>query len=410
MALLFTRQPIYDQNKKLYGYDLLYQIEARENEREDSPPAESSGSRSDVMVAGFMGVDIQQLASSRRVFLTFSERMLLHDMATFFPREKVVVQIKPDVQPKPEVLAACESIRRAGYMIAVDESFVRRSCDELVELADFIKVDFPGMSEDDHGLHFNRWMNGRRRWLARGIDSEDTFDKARQYPFSLYQGSFVSQPVVRSENKIPTHHVNHLRLINAIEAENPKFEEIAGIIESDPHLSYEILRMTNSVYYYRGQKVRSIRQAAVLMGINELRKWAMVTTLRRFSGGRDDQGLVQHCAQRARILEQLSQKMGIKAKVHEYFTLGLLSMIDVLTQCPMELVLTELAITDDMKDILLGRADQGEMAECFSLLLAYEMGNWTKTEDLSDKLSLSSETVRDAYYDSILWANDFDRD
>ena len=409
MALLFSRNPVYDANKKLFGYDLSYQIET-EGLSPSAEEPDKTGSDSDVMVAGFMGMDFRQLASSRRVFLTFSERMLIHEAATLFPKENVIIQIKKDIELSPEILQACRSVRKSGYLLAVDEAFVKNQADELVEMADFIKVDFRRIQAEDNNhdqLDFNRLLNSRRRWVAVHIDTHEAFDLARQYPFSLFQGHFVSRPVIISQKEVPSSHMSHLRLINAIESEAPSFEEISRIIESDPHLSFEILRITNSVFYYRGQKIRSIRQAAIMMGLNELRKWAMVTTLRRFNQ-QDDSGLVNHCAHRARTLEKLSQKMGLGAKMHEFFTLGLLSMIDTLTQSSMELVLTELAISDDMKNILLGKEDQGEMAECFSLILAYEMGNWSKTKQISQKLDIGSETIKDAYYDSIIWANGFD--
>lgn len=46
------------------------------------------------------------------------------------------------MEPDPEVLQACQKLKRAGYLIAVDDFVYEESYEPLLEFTDLVKVDF----------------------------------------------------------------------------------------------------------------------------------------------------------------------------------------------------------------------------------------------------------------------------
>ena len=189
-----------------------------------------------------------------------------------------------------------------------------------------------------------------------------------------------------------------------LENDDPDIGDIADVIEKDVAFTYEILKLTKTVRYYRGNRITSIRQAAMLMGLNELKKWAYITIIRKI-GDHNQEENISLSVQRARALEQLAELTGNKDHKMSFFTLGLLSMIDVLTGCEMKLLAPELPISNEMREILLGNNPDTVMNSCYKLTIAYEKAQWILAEILGEKLGITMDQMASFYLDSVVWSN-----
>ena len=403
MVLLFARQPIFDARSKLYGYELLY----REPESNAYNCKNGDAATSNVMAAGFLSMGVSEISGDKKAFINFTKNMLLHGVATLFPREQIIVEILENVEPSAEIIAACRSLKAQGYTIALDDFVFRPGYEALIEIADIIKVDFVlTRAENDRKKIVRLLRNRKIEFLAEKIESHYDFQMALKAGYGLFQGYYFSKPIITSPKGIPPAKMNHISLIKLLERKEPRFEDITEIIEKDVAFSYEILRIANTTHYYRGNRVVSIRQAAIRMGLNELKKWAFITVLRRIGGDSQD-AIVSLCVQRAKTLEILCQKIGEEERKMEFFTLGILSMIDVLTGSPMELLLPELPLSAEAKQLLSGNFDESRMSICYRLMLAYEKGEWTRIFNYTDRYGINVEAVAEAYFEAVIWANSF---
>jgi len=402
MSLLFARQPIFDKNNNIYGYELLYRDQKG---KEEYDCHDGDVATSNVMAAGFLSMGVGEIAGKRKAFINFTHNMILQKVATLFPKDQIVVEILENVEPDKEIIVACKSLKQHGYTIALDDFIFRPGYEPLIEIADIIKVDFLlTKTESERRYILKQYGNGRISFLAEKIETNEELEMAIKIGYSYFQGYFFAKPVIISSTEIAPSKINHIKLMQVLGSEEPGFNEITSIIEKDVAFSYQILRIANTTYYYRGNEIKSIRQAAVRMGLNELKKWAFITVLRKVGGNNKD-SIVNISAQRAKALEIISQKVGNAQRKMEYFTLGIMSMIDVIVGCPMELALNELNVSNEIKGILSGKAIEGKMAECFKLLLSYEKGEWNYISAISDKLSIQINDVAEAYYDAIVWSN-----
>jgi len=72
-------------------------------------------------------------------------------------------------------------------------------------------------------------------------------------------------------NEVPTLPQVAFKLISLISDENSSMRQISNLIEEDPPLVAKILRIVNSGYYSVPKEVQSVRQAVVLLGLDEIR-------------------------------------------------------------------------------------------------------------------------------------------
>jgi len=69
--------------------------------------------------------------------------------------------------------------------------------------------------------------------------------------------------------QIPPLPITLLQLIDILKDPNSNFVEITNLIEKDPGLAVEVLKVSNSALYFRGnQEITSLRNAVALLGIS----------------------------------------------------------------------------------------------------------------------------------------------
>src|ERR1700677_2320657 len=113
-----ARQPIFDSQRQLAGFELLFR-DSTENRAPACDPDLASKKTLDAAV--LLGLDI--LSAGHRVFLNCSERFLLDGFPTLFPSDLTVVEVLETVPPTSEVVEACRRFKRLGYAIAWTTSF-----------------------------------------------------------------------------------------------------------------------------------------------------------------------------------------------------------------------------------------------------------------------------------------------
>jgi EAL and modified HD-GYP domain-containing signal transduction protein len=401
VSLLFARQPIFDRQGRRYGYELLYREPgASVYNADDGDMATSS-----VMAASFLSMGVSELSDRTRAFINFTENMLLRGVATLFSPRNIIVEILETVEPTTEIIASCQRLRNKGYLLALDDFVLREGYDPLIKMASIIKIDFMQLKTEAERKAVLQLNHKRHiRFLAEKVETRADYDMAVKLGYEFFQGYFFAKPVIVNSNNIPPSKINQIRLMQLLETSDPDIGDIADIIEKDVAFTYEILKLTTTTRYYRGNKINSIRQAAMLMGLCELKKWAYITIIRRI-GDHDQEGNISMSVQRARALELMSESLGCSDQRMSFFTLGLLSMIDVLTGCDMTTIVPELPVSDEMREILLGKYGNSQMSICYQMTLAYEKAQWVLADILGEQIGLSLDKMAEFYFDAVVWAN-----
>ena len=80
-------------------------------------------------------------------------------------------------------------------------------------------------------------------------------------------------------DRLPTLPGIAMRILEAVQKEDPDLNEIGNIISSDPPLSAEVLKIVNSAFYGLPSKVTTIFHAINLLGINTVKNLALSFSL-----------------------------------------------------------------------------------------------------------------------------------
>jgi c-di-GMP-related signal transduction protein len=104
---------------------------------------------------------------------------------------------------------------------------------------------------------------------------------------------------------------------------------------------------------------------------------------------------------RARFCELLAPRIG--AAPDELYLLGLLSLLDVLFETPIESILEALPIAREMKAALAG--EPGRQQFPLQLVRSLETCDWTQCEAIMRDARLSEDTVAGLYLEAVRWSS-----
>ena len=388
-----ARQPIFDREQKVFGYELLFR-----NGLENAFSGDTNeASRATLDRSLLMGLDV--LCDGRRAFVNCTRETLIKGLVTLLPSAMTVVEVLEDVPPDEEVIAACRNLKEEGYLIALDDYVADDAREPLAEIADIIKVEMPLTTEEQRGDLIRRYGPWRCRMLAEKIETQDAFVRAREQGFVYFQGYFFRRPEMLPTRDMPANRLHYLRMLQEVsqpELDVPKLEKL---IKLEMPVCYRLLRYLNSAVFGFKREIHSVRHALTILGERELRRW--VRLVAAVGAGQDKTSdLVLAALVRGQFGEFLAPR--VPHGESDLFLLGLLSLIDAMLEMPMAEVLDKIPLDHETKAVLLGQPSL--LRPVYQLMLAHESGEWEAAAQLSQNLHLDGEEVAGCYWQAQQWA------
>jgi len=400
MNVFIARQPIFDTNKVVYGYELLHRSGW------ENVYSAADGDKATLAVIGnaLLIVGSRQISQGRRIFVNFTRTLLLEGTATYLPKEISVVEILENVKPDDELIEAINALRSQGYMFALDDFVLRgNEYNPFLDLVDIIKVDLRQTDEKERKAIARRFPgSGKVKLLAEKTETREEFDSALKMGYSFFQGYFFCKPEMIARRDIPGHKTHYLRILKEVSSDNANLMAIKKTIEQDASIAYKLLQYVNSAFFGLRSEVSSIMHALGLLGEEEIRKWVALAVIMEL-GSDKPQELLRISLLRARFSENLASKSGHARQKSEFFFMGLLSCMDVLLGRPMKEIMEDLPIQSSIKEALLGKANLFKTV--LDLAVSYEKANWTDIPSLASQLGVDQSEVPEIYSDSIEWAD-----
>jgi EAL and modified HD-GYP domain-containing signal transduction protein len=400
MEIFTARQPIFNRNLETIAYEILF----RSSYENAMPEIDGDKASSHVLTSTYLNFGIEDLTGGKNAFINFTENLILRQIPLIFPKESIVVEILENVPPTKQLIEECTSLKKDGYKIALDDFIYRPALAPLVELADIIKFDFRQTPADQISDFILRLKKEGKTILAEKVETEAEFNKAFDMGFDLFQGYFFCVPEIIKGQDIPANKVQLLHIIAEINKPDAEMHKIAELIQHDVGLSYKILRYINSAYYRRLEKISSIKDAAVLIGLEELKKLASLVVLTQIESKKQN-ALLKNSSVRAKFCELIGYEINNpKFPPNSLFTMGLFSHIDALLGYPMDKILIELPLTDEIKKAYLEK--RGPLFPVLVLVSLYEQAKWLQTAELTEKLRIKEGRLPEIYIEACKWTDE----
>ncbi len=385
MNVFVARQPIFNLANKVKAYELLFRL-GLEN---CFPDVDGDMASAKTIVDSFLTDTIESIADGKLAFINFTRTLLLSECVYLLPRDQIVVELLEDVPPDADVIAACRELKRRGYKLALDDFVYTEAALPLVELADILKIDFRSSSEAEQERVF-KIGNGHIKFLAEKVETQQDVQRAKDLGATLLQGFFYCKPTVFARKDIAPQKLNYLSVLAEINKSPFDFGRLEQVIKRDMAMSFKLLRLVNSAAFAPARRIESLRQALVMVGESNLRKWASLMALSQMAGNKPLE-LVRHSLTRAYFCEGLASALGLERRSADLFLTGMFSMIDAVLDLGIEEALAMLPLAPELEGALLGR--RTDLTCALDICRSFEKGDWKELSSITSELNICEQTV-----------------
>ena len=402
-----ARQPILDRKQSLFGYELLFR----------GAPAGPASIDTDIAATASVIAHAAQLGLERVIgdaigFINVDAEVILSDIFGFMPRDKVVLEIMDSLPLTAPVLARITDLMSHGFRFALGD-VVRDGPDvaRLLGFIEYIKLDLRDIAPAALPQLAAKFKQDKKKLIAEKVETRPDFEACLAQGFDYFQGFYFASPAIIKGRKLSPSQLAVIELMALVTSDAENIE-IERAIKGDVTLGLNLLRLVNSAAIGARYRIDSLSQAVNVLGRRQLQRWLQIMLYAepaRSGGGLT--ALLSLATTRGRMLELLAQRLrpGQRSVSDVAFTVGIMSLMDTLFGMPMEEILAQIPVVDEVSDALLARS--GFFGELLHLAELIERAEETEAQvaPAVAQLALSTDDLVELEVAAFEWTDNMVR-
>ncbi|MBU5487486.1 HDOD domain-containing protein [Clostridium sp. MSJ-8] len=396
MDIFFVRQAVYDKNRNVLAYEIAF------NKQETLSDNLSLEDRRLKFVCNMGTVGLNRFTNNKKAFINFTTISILEEIPDLLGKDNIIVQLNKNIDLDYEVIKSIQELHRSGFTIAYKDVCSYEEIEKIIPYLDIVKIDINNVERRDILSIVAKLKDKKIKLLANNVTSEELLDKAISDGFYMFEGEYFSKPVIVNDKDIAVRNSNRFNIIVELLNEEVDIERIEYIIKSDLSISYKLIRFLNSSTFGFIQTINSIKQAIMLLGRDELRKWLTLIAISEMQVDNNEE-LVKNTIARGRFCELLAEKI-VPQKKSKAFMVGLFSDLDLFMDKPMKTLVEEVHLEKEVSEALLG--EENSIRKILELVKAYEKMDVRKVQAYCEELNIDKQILFDIYSEAIDWVNE----
>jgi EAL and modified HD-GYP domain-containing signal transduction protein len=402
MKIYVARQPIFTAQKKIFGYELLF----RAGFENAFPDVEGDIATARVLTNTFFTFELKEILGGKPGLINFTRDLIIKKIPLFFPKDHIIIEVLENIEPEPEIINALKEFKHKGFRIALDDFIYDKKFNQMIALSAMIKFDLMAtpLSTLAPVLESDIIRSNHLTLLAEKVETHQEFEQAKQMGFGLFQGYFFSKPEILSKQDISANQITKFKLISEVGKSEMNLALIEDLIKMDVSVSFKLLKFINSSYFRRRNSVDTIKDAIMILGEDELKKFICVVVVSDLNPAKPNE-LIRTSITRARLCELCGSHLKTGFSIEKLFTIGLFSAMDAIMDMEMKDILATIDLSERLKDALLGRNQTFQ--KLLGLVTTIARGNWDqKVFKLIDNTRLMTR-LPEYYADAVKMSDAF---
>lgn len=397
---LIGRQPILDRNEGLVAYELLF----RSAGAESAAVEDASYATASVIVNALTGFGIEDILGKHKGFINMELELLMDDSLNILPREQVVIELLETLRVTPELVGRCRFLKENGFTLALDDHEYSPAYHELYGIVDIVKVDL--MQTPLHKLEemvkpFSRYP---LQLLAEKVETQEEFRRCLELGFDLFQGYYFAKPAVMEKKRLDDSGSTLLKLMRLL-SEDAELAEIEKTFRGNAGLTYKLLLLVNSVGIGTRSKIETVRHAIAILGRQQIKRWVQLALFATDDHRGMENPLVDMAAVRASLMESLAGCHRVLKGRHDSaekaFMTGILSILEKVYDIPMDEVVRNLNLSEDVRGALTSR--QGGLGRLLHVAELLEQLEFRHLGSHLEEMGVSLEDVLESQKRAFTW-------
>lgn len=391
-TVFVAREAITDPSGDVFAYELhlhhgLAPVAHSGDEHESAPE----------LFAAVIELGVERIGGNRPVLLTVTPTML-RDVEILELTGHQVGFVLRDCSASPEALAGVAGLAEAGRIVVLADYRPTPGSDPLLPHATLVTIDVSTVVPEELDSLCGAARAHGARLVACGIADREAWQRCRDAGFDLIQGDSHSRPAMVSGKGSRADQMATLTLLTQLSAASTSVDDLERIVSSDLGLTVSVLHAVNSAAIALPNRITSIRQAIVLLGARAVHALAALLAMTDLSAAPIE--LSRRALVRASMCEALALSTCAE-HADRYFTAGMLSLADVLLDLPLDRVVAELPLSEDIAEALV--SGTGRIGPVLTSVIAYERARF---DGLSALDTVTRRDIAHAYVNAIGFADE----
>lgn len=391
--MFIARQPIFNKSMGVYGYELLHRSSSTATAFEAMAPGQATAR----VFGGFFEFGAKSITDAKKAFINFDYDFLLSDAVELLNPDSLIIEILEDMDIDREVLERLIQLKKQGYKIALDDFVEKYEEYPIIPMSDIIKFDILETPLSSIQKEVGLALSEGKTILAEKVESKEEYEKAKDMGFTLFQGYFFKKPSIVSQScNGKSVKLSQINILNELAKEEPSFDNLAKIVQSDVSLAYRLFRIIKNNDL--ASQLDSIKEALIIMGLRGVQRWINILILQDLTVDKPLE-LMRLSLIRSKFGELICEKSKLDPLSNQVSTMLLFSTLDALLDKPIEDAFRDIPIAKEIKDALI--EGKGQLTLFLQLVYSYETGDWEMVDRIATKIHLQSEDIYHSYLDAI---------
>ncbi len=392
-----VRQPIRDPEGNTLGHEILYHG-ANQAFSSDSSTSSAEFAAANTIYS-FLTDNSPKVLKGTLNFMTFTTMLLMKKTPRLFDKNDLVIQIDDAVIIHPLSMHLVQQYVKEGYRIAVNDFQFTPRYLSLLDDIHFIKINAKTATElaIRNTVEIAHSMN--IKCIVTNIDDPQLYQRAIALGADGLEGPYVADKLTTRAHSSSYIQSNFFQLMVAVTRDEPNVEEIETLIAADASLTYGLLKMVNSAYFALRHRATTITQAIMTLGLGQLKQWIYLLSASNAENETDpgSEEFLKLSFMRANFCSELiTHAKNVPISKSEAYLMGMFSTLNYLIDAPLEEILAEVPVADDIKTALL--THEGRCGMLYDLVLSYESADWDRITTLAEELGIPDNMMTSVYF------------
>ena len=366
VKVYLARQPILDREGRIFAYELLF----RSGFKNSADVKDGVRATAKVIESIVSSTSLSRIIRDKKGFINIDEASEILNVVELLPPDRIGFEILETAVLSKNFLDTLTKLKELGYELSLDDFEYREEFIPYLKLVDYVKIDVLEHSMEEVEEVLSKIERYDVKLVAEKVESYEVYETYYKLGFHYFQGFFFQEPRVVVSKTVEPAYAALVQLYNMV-AEEKEIKHIERVFKKFSELSVKLLQFINSAYYALRQPVKSIRHAILMLGYRNLLKWILLLMYSVRSEDFTSDPLFEEASVRGFFMERLADFLyGDRETSEKAFITGVLSLIDVLLGIPMEEVVKNLSLEEDIREALIEK--EGKLGDMLAMVEAVQ--------------------------------------
>ncbi|MDX5408032.1 MAG: HDOD domain-containing protein [Chromatiaceae bacterium] len=283
------------------------------------------------------------------------------------PASKVMLAIAGQFEDSAALRAALGHYKSQGFGLVVDDSPVGDVSEELLALANIIRIDMTRTALEDVQRHKALYEREGLTWLATRVETEAQFTLVKTLGCQWFQGYFLPDKLTVAGKTLEPSALKLAEIISCLFVDEPDINKLVALLADEPAIVMGLLKLANSPLYRKTRAVNSVKEVVTRLGLTLARKWLLSYAV---LSGTNPAAAIMILA-RAHTMARIAGHWQVSVETQQqYFLAGIISGTDRLFGIDSNAFLRRLHVSKGIKQAL--QHQSGQVAQALELVMQLE--------------------------------------